>query len=523
MVRTTHTLTIMSLLLLSACPSADNNVGTFPRDSGGAGGASPAPTGTGGGGGTAGCVEQGVSYAIGDSFKDDCNTCTCGLWAGKPTIACTLMWCADWNTGGTVGSGGAGSGGQPSQSGGATTTSSGAGGHTSVASGGATTPGGNLGSGGSNTGGAQGNGGTISLDAPILTVDSPLAIPVGTMVTTGSMNVERTGGTATLLGNGKVLVAGGRASLLTTNPQATASAELYDPETGTFTATSSMTVPREGHTATLLTDGKVLITGGYSYAQYLAGAETFDPETGIFTTSGSMNGVRIGHTATLLGNGQVLIAGGSHGFTRMPDAGPDDGYVYPAIAELYDPTSRTFAATGSLAVARTAHTATLLASGKVLIAGGGVVPGFSDFVSFASAEVFDPASGTFTTTASMATARAGHSATRLANGKVLVAGGGVLNAITTAEIFDPSTVAFSITGELNEARSGHTATLLQSGMVLVASMGTSAELYDPVAGIFVDTHITGAGGTATLLQNGSVLLAGGGSNSAKLYIPATSN
>jgi centrosomal CEP192-like protein/galactose oxidase-like protein/Kelch motif protein len=341
----------------------------------------------------------------------------------------------------------------------------------------------------------------------------------GMFVPTGSMNTARNGHSATLLNNGKVLVAGGTGNL------GTASAELYDPATGTFTTTGSMTTTRQGPSATLLSNGKVLVAGGSggSDGLFLASAELYDPATGTFTATGAMNNARGGQTATLLNNGEVLVAGGS---------GNSDDTTYMASAELYDPATGTFTATGSMTTARYGHSATLLNNGKVLLAGG-----LGEGLDLASAELYDPATGTFTTTGSMTTTRQGQTATLLNNGQVLIAGG--LNgtpqgiAMATAELYDPATGIFTATGSMTSARVGQTATLLNNGKVLVAggdASGVSAELYDPATGTFTATgnmNTARENHTATLLNNGEVLVAGGGGNSgnntslasAELYIP----
>jgi hypothetical protein len=325
---------------------------------------------------------------------------------------------------------------------------------------------------------------------------------------TGSMNVVADATTATLLPNGKVLVTdgeGGATGYL-------ASAELYDPATGTFTTTGSLAVARQSPTATLLGNGEVLIAGGWGADGPLASAELYDPATGTFTVTGSMSVERYGDTATLLGNGKVLVAGGVGG------AAPH------ASAELYDPATGTFTITGSMTVARTSHTATLLGNGKVLVVGG-----YDGADSLASAELYDPVADTFAATGDMSATRSGHTATLLGDGTVLLAGGGGDGDVTlaSAELYDPPAGTFAATGSMSVGRSDHTATLLANGTVLVAGGASSGppgsvELYDPAAGTFAVIGSMTVGRerhTATLLPDGKVLVAGayGGDGSAELY------
>jgi hypothetical protein len=332
-----------------------------------------------------------------------------------------------------------------------------------------------------------------------LVLVQPSAGQSGTWSETGDLTTARWDHTGTLLPDGMVLVAGGK------NVLPLASAELYDPASGTWTATGSLVADaRQTHTATLLPNGKLLVAGGQdSSFNGLASAELYNPESGTWTQTGDLADPRFSHTATLLQNGQVLVAGGAvNSFTTL------------ASAELYDPAGGTWTATGSLAHARRTHTATLLPNGKVLVAGGII----SDDI-LASAELYDPASGTWTETGSLAHARQRCTATLLPNGKVLVAGGqdSSFNGLASAELYDPASGTWTETGRLAHARFDHTATLLSDGTVLVAGGGVfegsaSAELYDPASGTWTETgdllnvrfvH------TATLLPNGKVLVAGG--------------
>ena len=249
-----------------------------------------------------------------------------------------------------------------------------------------------------------------------------------TFVATGSMADARYEHTATLLRDGRVLVVGGADMMDGIDNLATA--ELYDPLTGKFTRTGSMAQGRAAHTATLLADGRVLIAGGYGGGTLpLATAEIYDPATGRFTTTGSMTVARMNHTATLLAGGSVLITGGESNSTVT------------SSAEIYDPASRTFRATGSMTTPREWHTATTLGDDRVLIVGGFTGSGSPSLgpVVLASAEIYDPATGKFTATGSMKTARKGHTATLLIYGQVIVAGGQGTNSM---EVYWPDTGQF---------------------------------------------------------------------------------
>lgn len=260
---------------------------------------------------------------------------------------------------------------------------------------------------------------------------------------TGAMTIPRTGHTSTLLADGRVLVAGGTDA----DNHGLASAELYDPTTGTFKPTGSMATARTFHTATLLADGRVLITGGEpaawsSSGPFTASAEIYDPHTGKFTATGSMTVGRELHAATLLDDGRVLITGG------VTNGSPAASL---ASAELYDPTTAKFKPTGSMTSARAYQTATLLDDGRVLVAGG-LEDGraYADNPQFlASAELYDPATGVFSASGSMVDPRVAHGANLLADGRVLITAGAVDSGVTTlasAEIFDPRTGTFSAAG-----------------------------------------------------------------------------
>jgi hypothetical protein len=287
----------------------------------------------------------------------------------------------------------------------------------------------------------------------------------GFTVTSGAMIHVRSGHCAALLQDGRVLIAGGDDG----NGTLFTDAELFDPATQSFVAASDLNQGRTGASVTSLPNGMVLIAGGQDAAGTLLGsAELYDPVTGNFTLSGNMNVPRSQHTATLLSNGKVLLVGSS-GDTSS--------------AELFDPVTGRFEATGSLSQSRSHHTATLLPSGKVLVLGGTqmmmpVGGGASSApVSLNSAEIYDPAKGTFQTAGQLLIARDSHSATLLTNGTVLVSGGYVhgfdgdadptWNTIFGAELFDPATSTSTTAASLNADRAEHTATLLNNGQVLI--------------------------------------------------------
>ncbi len=391
----------------------------------------------------------------------------------------------------------------------------------------------------------------------------------GTWTPTGSLNEARISHTATLLQDGRVLIAGGRDS---SNPLlASASAEIYDPVTGTWTLAGSLTgarylhtatlLPsgkvlavcgrdtngdldtaelydpatdqwtatatpltdaREYHTATLLPDGQVLVASGYGPTGLVSGAELYDPANDTWTQTGSLNQGRFSHSATLLPGGKVLVAGGT------------DNLNVTSSAETYDPATGTWTTNaGNLQTARDLHTATVLADGRILLVGG-----VSDDSILVSAELYEPANGIWNSASNLSTARESHKSAALPNGQILVSGGddGVV-ALASAELYNPNFDEWSPTGDMLQVRENHALTLLPGGKVLAEGgfdndgiVQQSAELYDPSAGTWAATgNLVTARyyHTATLLQNGKVLIVGGnGANnsylaSAELYDPAS--
>lgn len=321
-----------------------------------------------------------------------------------------------------------------------------------------------------------------------------------------SMKTPRVGDTATLLLNGKLLVAGGH-NATPTSVVITNGVELFDPTNGTWTTINGMTIARNAHAAALLSNGKVLVSGGLNvlYTGYLASAELYDPTNGTWTATAAMTFQRQQHTATTLLDGTVLVVAGE-GTNSNP----------LSSVELYAPASGTWTATNPIAIARYVHTATLLPNGKVLIAGG------FNGSALSSAQVYNPSNGTWNTTTSLSVARFDHTATLLANGLVLVTGGDGSSSdyLTSSELYNPTNQTWTPTGSLNIGRYSHTATLLPNGKVLlvggigVSGFLASAELYDPVLGIWTTTapmSYQRASPTVNLLPNGNALVAGGGS------------
>ena len=316
------------------------------------------------------------------------------------------------------------------------------------------------------------------------------------------MNTKRAAHTATLLPDGRVLITGGFRKEVTSEV-AIASAEIYDPETNTFTPTGEMNEARNGHTATLLPDGQVLIVGGWGVSSLTSTAELYDPQTGKFRYTASMVAPRAGMTTTLLKNGQVLIAGGESA-NNTPQL----------IAEIYDPATQTFTESGSLNHGRRAHTATLLNDGNVLLIGGNS----SNNTVLASAEIYNPTIGKFTDTGHLNMVRHKHAAVLLQDGNMLVIGGSNQNdwggQYTSAEIYYSNTGTFTQIADLNSERFKLTdaAVLLNNGNVLVGGGNRQIEIFDAqnqrfILGEKLDNDYYSS--VLTLLKNGRVLITGG--------------
>jgi len=302
------------------------------------------------------------------------------------------------------------------------------------------------------------------------------------------MSTPRAGATATLLPSGMILIAGG----FDASEHALNTAEIFNPANGTFVATdNTMTDPRAFHVANLLLNGKVLLVGGLTdnNGSLSSTADIFDPSAGthgVFTESAGIPATSAAAASVLFTSGplqgDVLITGG--------DGCASGSVCSVETGELYNPTLDEFTFTATMNEVRLTHTATLLPNGKVLVAGGinvfatmgaGSVNGAGASTTFSkSAELFDPVAATFTCVGgagahggcnpTMTETRAGHSATLLGNGTVLIAGGFVAyghpifqmgNATKTAEIFNPASATFKKTKSMHTARGGHTATLLQ--------------------------------------------------------------
>ena len=367
-----------------------------------------------------------------------------------------------------------------------------------------------------------------SLPTPMVLIDTPTPLPANNMA------FARGTHTTTLLQDGRLLIAGGddgggRLDAIIDT------AELYDPSTGRWEPAEIMGRQRTQHAAVVLNDGRVLLVGGAGVVQAkideqqidqpLIETDVFNPTTGSWSFVGEISTPRDGVAATLLSNGSVLIVGGD-------DGSGTDGSVR-ASAEVFDPTTGQWSSAGSMSQPRQGHSLVLLDDGTALVAGGdaGDDP-------FQSVEIYDPSSGTWSGTEDMADARERFAAVLLEDGRVLVAGGGGESGrLVSAEIYDPASSSWSSTGRLGTERLKPAAVRLQDGQVLVVGgLGagqflSSAEVYDPDDGTWSDAGAleTGRGfHTATVANDGRVIVTGGFGfsgplNSTEIYDPATNS
>jgi len=315
------------------------------------------------------------------------------------------------------------------------------------------------------------------------------------------MHQARVGHTATLLDDGRVLVAGGfddTAGFL-------GSAEVYDPESGTWSPAAGLACGRTGHTATLLDGGGVLVAGGAADGGGVATVEVYDPVADRWSESAPMSTPRAHHATVRIAGGAVLCCGGSalHG----------DPVARLASVEIYDPVLDSWSRAASMLAGRHLHSATVLEGDAVLVAGG---RGEEDLLE--AAEVYAPSRDAWTRTLGPNTAPGRHSATRLLDGSVLITGGGSSGAIAGVRRYWPGRRTFVAEDPMPARRRAHTASLCPDGRVLVAggwnaagrALG-AAELYDPCRGAWspAGSSAVRAAHTATRLAGGGILLAGG--------------
>ena len=328
------------------------------------------------------------------------------------------------------------------------------------------------------------------------------------LATLADMTVARVGHTATVLTDGQVLVIGGANAEI----GVVASVEIYDPATENWELADDITTVRVGHTATLLSDGRVLVVGGVGPDgdTPVTGAEFFDPTSGTWSSAGIVLTPRLGHTATLLNDGRVLVVG--------------EDNLYEPNAELFDPQTGTWLQAGSPAGPRFRHTATLLSDGRVLVAGGVLKV---DGTPTGSVEIFDPFTDLWSSAASMAEARSRHSAVAMTNGRVMISSGastsddGPGGELASTEIFDPATGQWATITPACDARYSHSGSLIadwgDGHLVLGGGQGEKKAAdtvisYDPATNRWskaTGLRLVRVGAAISLMTDGSVIIAGG--------------
>jgi N-acetylneuraminic acid mutarotase len=341
------------------------------------------------------------------------------------------------------------------------------------------------------------------------------AQPAGTWAPTGPLRFSTEFPAAAPLADGRVLIAGGDQGSARLALKLT---QIYDPATNAWSKTAPMLVKRTGHAAVPLPDGRVFVAGGYFVSWGVLGpkwhvlrkAETYNPATNTWTAAALMKTARTGHTVTRLADGRVLVAGGMAWMYEN---------IRPycmALAEIYDPATNVWTSAGSMTAGRCGQTATLLPDGRVLVAGG-----WSRVATYTT-DIYDPVTNTWSATGSMTQARTTHGAALLQDGRVLVAG-----PDASGEIWDPATGAWTPTTPLAAAHAGSPLVALEDGTVLVcggAGYLSSAERYDPLTATWSPAAPMSVGRAyfgAVRMLDGRVIVAGGpgGWASAEIYSP----
>ena len=365
----------------------------------------------------------------------------------------------------------------------------------------------------------------LAILALVVVMNAPAFAASGTWSAAPSVHTPRDGHTATLLPNGNVVIAGGE-----DNNLALDASEVYSPTMGSWTVSGNLNVARSNASAVLLPNGSILIAGGCvsnCLGATTASAELYSSMNAKWSSTGAMSKARTYFSMVLLANGEVLVAGGCTGLNANGCSGVTNK------AEIYNPSTDKWTATGSMIAARGNLSATLLPNGKVLVAGG--INGIGNPIG--TAELYNPATGKWTATGNMITARDEHTAILLSTGNVLVAGGEDSNSVTTSktELYNPSTGKWTATGNLNTSRLEHTMTMLMNGNVMITggnnvtanttTVLSSCELYSSTTGKWTSTGSMSTprvGHTTTLLTSGRVLAASGSDanndlTSAELY------
>jgi len=326
-----------------------------------------------------------------------------------------------------------------------------------------------------------------------------------TWSTTGSMAVARSSHTVSALPNGDVLAVGG-----SSGGAGLASAEIYSRENGVWAATGSMLSPRSAHSANELLDGSVVVLGGYSSDP--SSSETYDPATGLWTAAGVMPSARAAHASITLSDGRVLATGGIN---------PSNNFSYDALVALYEPATRTWSPSATMASSRALHSLQALADGRILAIGGSPSGG----VASASCEIYDPSTNVWTATGSMATARYGSATATTQAGLIFVGGGYGGGFLSSVETYDPSTGTWTTRTPMSQARNGASATVAPGGRIIVAGgwSGTTfwntTQIFDPTSMSWATgpTMLSPRGGHGAIAHDG-VLLAVGGRQGSTSYL-----